>query len=308
MSESQKFKDTFGELFDLIMTDNPERILIRYFKNGTEYTITQRDYARKVDSIAAALKRQYPDIPKGSWVAVKSPNGIYWFAVLFALMKVGYKILLIDANCGDELVEFYSKQANIAAIAAPKGKYSGDVKHIDCESISATDESTETAADWSDRIALCTSGTTGTAKIFVFTARAMINQIKNVSQYWAGCPEIIKSKKESGTVQNNILAALPFHHTYGLGIPLIIWSLGWTFCFPEKAGITGFIEGIQREKSWFAYSVPIIWKTILNIAKGKYGRADPEAIKLMFGGQFKVAITSGAHMDLETKKQLRGRA
>ena len=145
-----------------------------WLENGAEKTLTFTDYERLTRNYAAELRRAV-GAEKGAWVGIAMDTCKEWFPVFWGLLQAGYNALLLDASLSDEMTNYLLGQANARALVTTKTrKLAGDTRLIDAKTLFTAPEAPESfAPDWADNVALCTSGTTGTSRIFVYNGRAV---------------------------------------------------------------------------------------------------------------------------------------
>jgi acyl-CoA synthetase (AMP-forming)/AMP-acid ligase II len=295
---------TFEDVFNYTIGRFPNQIPFEYYEDGLKRRITKQDYCQKIDSIAYALDKVCADIPKGRWIGLRHKNHVLWYAAMFALMKIGYRVLFLDENCPEPLLQTYAKQANLAALVSSKQYADKNMVHIDFEEITASEASGPITENWGDRMGFCTSGTTGTAKSIIFSAEGVLEAIKNVSAYFAHDPDIVATMSPGGATENRVLATLPMRHVFGFTVPMTHLPFGHTIVFPKNNNILEVIDAIKRENIWMTYGVPAIWKAMMRICKSKYGTVNAETFKSMFGERFKAGIIGGARSEPEFKREL----
>jgi hypothetical protein len=82
----------------------------------------------------------------------------------------------MDMNADRDSVEAFAKQSDMAAIVTENKEDYPDLINITMSEIKNVGEGAPKSVKWSDRIAFCTSGTTGRAKVFVFNANSVFQE------------------------------------------------------------------------------------------------------------------------------------
>jgi acyl carrier protein len=113
---------------------------------------------------------------------------------------------------------------------------------------------------YSDAMALCTSGTTATPKVYVYSERAICDQVLLADYICSNNREIM----HDGEIKQ--LAFLPFHHIFGF-IAVYMWYAfcGKTIVYISKRTSDVILSACKAHKVTHIYAVPLLWN---NVAKG----------------------------------------
>lgn len=288
---------------------------IEYFVGKEKKQVRGDIYLMHIQAMANYLAKQMQAIERGAWVALKAPNSVYWFGTMFALMKCGYKVVLLDDKNSDALNEHFVKEIGIKAFVTDRpARIDGvldldihDVEGISDEAI-LEDPMTYPAVGegyWSDKMSFHTSGTTGTAKAYVFSADSMVGTVRNVTSYWLGNDRITERRISQNMEENKSILALPFRHISGFLLVVSFWYMGHCVVFPPNSGVFSIIDTCKSEKIWMMFCVPAMWKGFIRIAKARYGSCGAEAFQQLLGETLRVGISAGAKLDAESVKILR---
>ncbi|SFK43999.1 Acyl-CoA synthetase (AMP-forming)/AMP-acid ligase II [Lachnospiraceae bacterium KH1T2] len=294
----------FSEVYRITIENFKGKKLLTWFRSGEEFTVDGKGYAGMVDAAASELEKKLSSIEKGKWIGLKSDNHYLWFAVFFGLLKIGYPVLLIDANASKEQVEAFRMQADMRAIITDKAEDHTGLVNVTMEELEKAEAGEIKEVSWESRIAFCTSGTTGRAKVYVFYADAIYAQCLNVSKCLLHDEGIVGTRNEGGVQANPMLLTLPLRHCLGFGVTLAFITAGYPIVMPQKPGIFGIIDTCRDRGIWFLCSVPAIWKGILSIANKRFGSSKPEAMKKLLGEKLTFGCSSGARLDAATAKKL----
>ncbi len=286
---------------------------IEYFVEGEKKALSGDQYVQHIQCMSNYLSVALGDLESDAWVALKSPNTVYWFGVMFALMKCGFRVMLVDDQSSDLLNAHFVKEAGLRAfitdrpanIPGVRDLLISEVEGISDEAILSDPETYPPVGDdrWADKVSFHTSGTTGTAKAYVFSAESIVNTVRNVAFYWNGNEKINERKFDSAETHRSILA-LPFRHISGFLLVVTFWYLRNTVVFPPNSGVFSIIDTCKKEKIWMMFCVPAMWKGFIRIAMARYGNCGPEAFREMFGENLRVGISAGAKLDAESVKVL----
>lgn len=190
----------------------------------------------------------------------------------------GYKPFLIDARHDKALTGYFIEQAGAVGIISNENvEYENiirinandivrlDKRHIleisaNADRSSKTVEERITSYSWGDEVALCTSGTTSTAKIYVYNGYAIANQIECAREI-VETNEIVCSDKEKKN-----LAFLPLNHIFGFMVNYIWYGFfAASMVVPDKIAPSVLLAACKEHKVTHIMAVPLL---INNIAAG----------------------------------------
>lgn len=305
---------TFKDLMDETIGSVGGKIAFEYFKDKKNIKSTGYEYISHINAMANYLAVCLKSVEIGKWVVLKAPNSIYWFGVMFALMKCGYKVILVDAQNSKELNEHFTLEADVKAFITDKpANIEGvldvnitDVESVDDKEIFENADRYPMVGDelWSSKLSFHTSGSTGTAKIYVFSAESIVNTIHNISDYWLNNECISHRTLSNNRNDNKSLLVLPFRHISGFLLVVTLWHLEYRVIFPPNNGIFSIIETCKNERIWMMFCVPAMWKGLLRIAYSRYGENENDSLSKLLGENLKIGISAGAKLDAETVKAL----
>lgn len=233
-----------------------------------EFTV---EYCR--DSLVEALE----GAEKG-FICLKLANCPEWFSIYWGILAAGYKAFLIDSRHDKTLTQYFIDESKAVAIICNDGETyentktvkAGDIIALDHEKLleiaanadrtSQTREERLSKYEWGDEVALCTSGTTSTAKIFVYNGEAMTQQVLS-----AEC--IIKRNEiicDDEPKKN--LCFLPLNHIFGYMANYMWYSFfGAAQIMPEKLAPSILLSCCRDHGVTHILAVPLL---VNNIAKG----------------------------------------
>ncbi len=327
----QTFKAAYGSIYG----SAPERICTRYDENGEIIELSFRQYDEVARRTAIHLKALLEDVPTGSWIAFKHDTTPYWLSVFWGLLMAGYNVLLVDFKHNDDLIGHFMKEAGaVAIVCSRKDKAMPPFKMIAYEDAIKAEENyyENTEFNWADRIALCTSGTTSTSKIFVYDGRAFIKQLQSSKLLCLKFDPFVARKGD------RVLAMLPAHHIFGLIVTLFALTWGDTVVYLRDRAPSTILETCRRHEITWLPSVPLFWnnvaKKIMNRARQSgrlsklesalkaslliqkvFGMAGARFVKKflfkkqldsLFGTSLRIGISGGGHVSSETIRLLNG--
>ena len=182
------------------------------------------------------------------------------------MVLAGYRPLLIDAASDDTQILHILKQAGSRTIITDTEVGIGGVtQHIAGRVLKLDAPDTEFTPVYSDALALCTSGTTATPKVYVYSEKAICDQVLLADDIHKQNKDIIYE----GTIKQ--LAFLPFHHIFGF-IAVYMWYsfFGKTIVYIKNKTAEVILSACRDHKVTHIYAVPLLWN---NVAKGIINKA-----------------------------------
>ena len=192
-------------------------------------------------------------------------------------------------------LEAFSAQARLAGIVSDKEE---QLKDVICQKLSAillNENSRPVSENWESRIAFCTSGTTGSAKIYVFHADAVLMQSRNVRAALEETAPIVRTCGNKADYP--VLQTLPQRHCLGFGLTMLVWAWGYPMMLPEKEGIFSIADTCRKYGIFCMCTVPAIWNGLFRMAEARFGNSDPDAMKKLLGERLILGVSAGARLN-----------
>ena len=256
LKEERSFKNLYS-----IICSHGDAAAAEYQEDGEIRKLTYADYERISVAAADKLSRMLDGTEKNTFVALRLPNSSLWPAAFWAIIMAGYRPLLVDANADDAAVMHVLRQAGSRTIVTDSPVGIGGVTAIMTDSFLSLDaETTSYIPVFGDAIALCTSGTTATPKVYVYKEDAICEQVLLAEYIYKNNQDII----HNGPIKQ--LAFLPFHHIFGL-IAVYMWYtfFGKTIVYIKNRTADVILSACKEHKVTHIYAVPLLWN---NVAKG----------------------------------------
>ena len=255
-NESEKF--TFGDLLKQISTLRHSEELFVYYSGSTRKTVKMNEFLADTGKYALVLNKTLSSEPENSWVGLRCKNSKDWFALFFAILCTGHPVILLSENSSHARTNAIIRQSGLCALITEEHTgYDGCITiekaEIDKAVSSAENGSLPPPENWAKQIAFVTSGTTGNAKIYTFTAQALFRQTCRLAELW---PEI--EKEHNAFDSDHVLQFLPLRHCFGLGTALGYLLYDYVTVFPRSIGILDVIQAIRTERIWLAAVVPAV--------------------------------------------------
>ena len=226
-----------------------------YLENGKEVAISYSQYEQKAMAYAASLKSRFGGGKKEKFAAIAMDTCPEWFPAFWGLILAGYNAVLLDFTLSDEKMDYMLAQSSAALLIGktrrplPKGVQMVTVDELKSAPAAPKDFTPEFA----DKVALCTSGTTATSRIFVYDGTAVANQVLSSELLYNSCREII------GDGNRRTLAFLPFHHVFGFMVCLMWCSfLGYANVYLKDRAPQTIVENATRFRIQLLLAVPLL--------------------------------------------------
>ncbi|MBQ7445537.1 MAG: AMP-binding protein [Clostridia bacterium] len=260
-----------------VMCGHEDMPAVEWKLKGEKKKITFADQEFAVEYCAGRINELLEGVEKG-FVCLKLANCPEWFSIYWGILAAGYKAFLIDARHDRDLTQYFIDESKAVAIVANDGityegtktVNAGDIIKLDrAEIIEIVNKADRTSSSreerlskyvWGDEVALCTSGTTSTAKIFVYNGESMVQQVLS-----AECiikrNEIICDDKPKKN-----LCFLPLNHIFGYMANYMWYSFfGSSQIMPEKIAPSVLLSTCRDFGVTHILAVPLLAN---NIAKG----------------------------------------
>ena len=251
---------TLGNLF-AILCSYGDSVAAEYIENETIKKLTYSDYERIAVAGAEKLAKRLEGTARNTFVALRCANSPLWPAAFWAIIMAGYRPLLVDAGADESQVMHVLRQAGSRTIVTDtKVDIGGTVQIAPDEFLDIDAPSASYMPVFGDAIALCTSGTTSTPKVYVYDEKAVCNQVLLGEYVYKNNKDII----HDGEIKQ--LAFLPFHHIFGL-IAVYMWYafFGKTIVFIKNKTADVILSACKQHRVTHIYAVPLLWN---NVAKG----------------------------------------
>ena len=246
----QKMED----IYNAIVSRNPYAACCIYFdESGKPKRKTYESFKNSVYLTAGKLSKLLSGIPAGAIVGIKLKNSPRWPVIFWALLMCGHSVLLIDAKLAKDNTNNLLTQAKAKAIVS-NDEEEFCVQQFRINEIYNAEADYSFQPDWANHVIFCSSGTTGDAKMMVYTGRNLVAQIVASIDM----PESTLDLMYPGPIR--ILAMLPFHHIFGF-VAVYLWYsfYGKTIVYPSSMATSDILYAVRKGKCTHIYSVPMLW-------------------------------------------------
>lgn len=289
----------FEEYYEFLKRNNFNYLFCNYYLKDKNVEYSYCDFFKKVETLTAFFKKKLLAFPEKSWVGIKLSNHPYYLAVFFALLKNNFNVILLDNNGSDDYFNYIIENSKLVAIITDEPFKSNSVRFISFqEAISSKLKSTIKSRNFSNKIALCTSGTTGYFNIIVYDGNQIMYQIKSVLSMLRKAPI-----NNSEINHNNFLVFPPLHHIFGIIMLLTYSFIGVTNVMCENYTLSSFINATKNGNVEWVATVPLIFEALIRFIKGKNQGKEFTSLKDILGENLKFCICGGAHTSPEIIKE-----
>lgn len=252
---------TFRNVFE-IMCGYGDRVAAELTeKDGTLTTVTYEEYRALARGVGQALEKEIG--AKNKCVGIKLENSPMWPAMLWGILMSGNVPLLLDVRAEQNITQHLLAESGAIGIITEEQEKYPEVKVLRPAELLEKKAKNSYEPKWADMICLCTSGTTGTSKIYAYDGFAMSKQIEN-AKYFLGENEDIMYDAADGPLKN--LAFLPMHHIFGF-VAVYLWFsfFGKTIVYLSDKSPKGIMEACRKHQVTHIFNVPLFWN---NVAQG----------------------------------------
>ena len=283
LARSEKLREDMSlkNLFEIISGDG-EKVAARYLENGEEKAITYAQYRERTFACAAGLKKALGEKNKGKFIGIQADTCPEWFYLFWGVIAAGFNAVLMDFSLNDEMTAYILRQAGAVAIitksrrALPENIVQFTIKEWESAPAASGFQPT-----FGDMVALCTSGTTDTSRVFVYNAQAVCSQVLNAEMLYRANKRIICDEPRRQ------LAFLPYHHIFGFMVCLQwIHFLGYETVYLKDRSPKTIQETAQRFRITHLMAVPLLANNLsvaLNKRVAKETRFRRAAFKTLRG-------------------------
>ncbi len=248
---------TFKNLFSIICSYG-DLIAAEYKEDEVIKKLTFADYKRITLAGACKLDNILKDVEKNTFVALRCANGPLWPAAFWSIVLAGYRPLLMDAVCSDRQISHVLGQAGSKTLISDTNTGVEGMLCISPEQfLDINAAKTKYTPVFGDAMALCTSGTTSTPKVYVYDEKAICNQVLLGEYICENNKQII----HDGVIKQ--LAFLPLHHIFGF-IAVYMWYtfFGKTIVYIQERTPDIILSACKDHKVTHIYAVPLLWNNV----------------------------------------------
>lgn len=270
-SNALRQQKTLRRLFDITCSDGA-LTASRYLEGDEEKAITFAQYREMTMAYASFIQRAVGPENTGRFVAVQMDTSPQWFPVFWGIIAAGCQALLLDASLSDDMTAYMLREAGAPALIVRQRRRlpAGIIQIITDDLFAADPAPANFDPVFGTQVALCTSGTTQTSRIFVYDEEAVCHQVINSELLHRINPRIITGKVERS------LAFLPYHHVFGFMVNLL-WSnfIGYETIFIKDRAPETILSTARRFRINLLCAVPLLANNLSVSLQKKIAREKP---------------------------------
>lgn len=289
LAQFRSLPHQFDTMFELMFS---EKYNILYEKS-IGYRIETVTYGAAYDRIvktAAWLSNRLSDLAPDSVVGLYMDNSVEWLIAFWAILKAGFRPLLLNTRLSHDILSRVMQRADTAALVAQSGAPSG-FRTIATDDLLAVSDAETNAAALSDgrpfgsELFVMSSGTTDEPKLCAYSAEEFYYQISDSLPIITRCKQM--AKHYEGHLK--LLTFLPFYHIFGL-VAVYIWFsfFSRTLVHLQDFSPNCILSTIRRHKVTHLFAVPLFWNEVYRQAQDTIIRRG-EATAARFERALKIA-------------------
>ena len=333
-----KEPQTLNSIYRIMMNDFYDTPASQWLdESNNVVTVTFKALNENVKSMASFLSKKLSAQQQGSFIGMTMENSHLWQVCFWALLMAGFKPVLIDVNQKEDMVDYIIESAGIQAIIGKSGlELKNTILQISMDEVKSANEPSEFTPKWADNLALCTSGTTATAKVLVFDGAAISSQLEGFYRVY------LKDRRiATAPTPVKLLAFLPMHHVLGFITSCIAYPfLNKTVVYLKDRSPASIQSACKGIGVTHMVSVPLLINNLKNGVQRKIRQEEPKkekllnmlfkvsffiqkiapkegdnfvrnsvtksVIKKLFGGTFRWICVGGTHVPVESLKFMNG--
>lgn len=255
LSRYSASKRDFSALFELMFSEG-ENVM---FEESRGYRIAKTTYAQAKQDIlrkAATLRALLGGAEHNSAVGIYMENSLDWIENFWAVLRAGFKPLLMNMRLDDGTLEYALKVCKAAAVISDGKEFS--VRTVKASDIASADTEID-GGEFGTEIFIMSSGTSENVKICAYTAEEFYWQIKGSYSIIKKCAKV----KEHYEGELKLLTFLPFYHIFGL-VAVYIWFAFFSRTFVRLNDMqpSTITNTIKRHKVTHVFAVPLFWEKV----------------------------------------------
>ncbi len=255
--ELLKTSQSLRDIYRISVDRNPRKpAMISFDEAGKKKVLKYSAFKNQVFVTAGKLSRAFSAIPAGTVVGLKLKNSAKWPVFFWAILMTGHTPLLINAALQNENTQNLLTQAKAKSIITnDDGAYS--VPSFRVNDILGLEANYAFVPDWADHVIFCSSGTTGDAKMAVYTGKNLCAQVLASTDMGLVTTDLMYPE------DIRIFAMIPFHHIFGF-VAVFLWFTfyGKTLVFPNSNATKDLLYAAQKGGVTHLFSVPLFWDSI----------------------------------------------
>ena len=268
----------FQDIYDIIINTDTRKVAALWIDDeGNECSRSFQQFDEDIRAAAACFRHSIGKENERRFVALSMENCYHWPVAFWGLLMAGYKPVLLDVNHKEPMVRHLLAASGAVALV---GKMDGKIPitTIALENFIDSRPDTSFIPRFANEMALCTSGTTSTSKVYVFGEEAVTGQAIGVIPKITECPRLIEDEKYP--VRH--LAFLPMHHILGFMVHCILFPVvGKTVVYLKDRAPQTIQETCKRFNVTNLIVVPLLLNNLANGLWKKVRQENPSKERIL---------------------------
>ena len=249
---------TMSSLFELMFSER-ENVM---YEQSRGYRMEKTTYGQAYDSIlrlCPSLSSALDGCPRGAAVGLYMQNSLLWIELFWAILRCGYRPLLMNSRLGDDTLEYALSSCGAAAVISDGKIFS--VRTVNCADLKESDG--DFSPSFADELFVMSSGTSAHVKLCAYSGRQFCSMIRGSADIIKNCRQI--KKHYDGSLK--LLTFLPFCHIFGL-IAVYVWFAFFSRTFVHLSDLAPdtIVNTVKRHGVTHIFAVPLFWETVYNTA------------------------------------------
>lgn len=239
----------FEDIYRIFTAEFTDTVFAEQYIAGKTVRTTYAELAAMTERLSRVLHRQFGG-QEGAFLAIRMENSPLWVAAFLAILRAGFRPLLLNLRHDEQTIQDTVRAAKAAAVLT-------DHAAEGCFDLSDCGDAADFTPNWANEIALLSSGTTGLPKFIIYNGAEITEQLLQTEDIVRRCPEIKHDRNARGI---RILAFLPFYHIFGL-MAAMFWFVffGTTFIFLESLDPKTIQFTCKYGQVTHFFAIPTVW-------------------------------------------------
>ena len=231
-----------------------KNIIFEYSEGYYIHKETYGDSKKRVIAISNSLNYLLKDLKHNDIVAIYLENDLEWIETFWAILRSGFRPLLLNKRLSDDVLESTMKDVDCKAVISINKKFK--VRTLFIDEIKLNQQGIEND-EFGSEILFMSSGTSENVKVCSYNAESFTNIIWHAKQIITS-NKLVKKHYEG---ELKLLTILPFYHIFGF-VAVYTW---FAFFARTFVGINSLSPDvirftITRHKVTHVFAVPLLWQ------------------------------------------------
>ena len=231
-----------------------KNIIFEYSEGYYIHKETYGDSKKRVIAISNSLNYLLKDLKHDDIVAIYLENDLEWIETFWAILRSGFRPLLLNKRLSDDVLESTMKDVDCKAVISINKKFK--VRTLFIDEIKINQDGIE-RSEFGSEILFMSSGTSENVKVCSYNAESFTNIIWHAKQIITS-NKLVKKHYEG---ELKLLTILPFYHIFGF-VAVYTW---FAFFARTFVGINSLSPDvirftITRHKVTHVFAVPLLWQ------------------------------------------------